>query len=339
MNDWKCLKDDIIEKKLCCFCGTCVGVCPTDTIAINNEKFAFFSDKCISCGHCVASCPGKSFDYKKYTQSIFNKQFKDISHFIGSYLAIYKGYSTDSKTREMGSSGGLATAIACYLLKQGTVDGVIGIISEEDDNTSFKPAILRTSEDLYQAMGSKYTLIPTNRIIKEILNSQGKFLYIGLPCQIQGLRKAMGENANLQKRIFMTISLFCGFNMKKEATTFLIQASKLSNIESIQYRGMKDGETGFLIKGKDSKEFFIDKHGYTLLNMFFTPERCWKCYDLTGEFSDLSLGDAWELKKGSRIIVRSKKASDIIFEMEKQGKILIEGSGEPDILQSQSHLI
>ena len=335
MNDWQSLKEDIIEKKLCCLCGTCVGVCPTNTITIHGDKFEFQSKKCVSCGSCVASCPGKCFDYIKYNKNIYKKQIGDISPVLGSYLTIYKGYSTDSKNEIL--PGGIATAIACYLLKHGVIDGVIGIIP--DDNASFKPAILRTTEEVYKAMGSKYTLIPTNEIINKILKSDGKFLYIGLPCQIQGLQKAMEINTYLREKIFMTISLFCGFNMIKEATEFLVRKSRISDIKTLQYRGVKDSETGFLITGKDNKEFFVDKHGYTLLNMFFSPERCWKCYDLTGEFSDLSLGDAWELKKGSRIIVRSLKAYNVICDMKNQGSISIEESNEQDILKTQLQLI
>ncbi|HBR02764.1 MAG TPA: hypothetical protein DD738_09140, partial [Ruminiclostridium sp.] len=224
---------------------------------------------------------------------------------------MYKGYSTDSRERELGSSGGLASAVACYLLKQGVVDGVIGIISERLNPTSFKPAILRTPEEVYSAFGSKYTLVPTNIIINEISKTTEKFLFIGLPCQIQGLQKAIEINTHLRDRIFMTISVFCGFNMERKATEFLIKKSKISDIKTLQYRSIKNAETGFLITGCKGDEFFIDKHGYTLLNMFFSPERCWKCYDLTGEFADLSLGDAWELKKGSRVIVRNEKANNI----------------------------
>lgn len=339
MGNWQNLYKDIIKRKLCCMCGTCVGICPTNTISICNEKFIFESDKCISCSRCVDSCPGKSFDYKKYNQTLFNKKTDEISPILGSYISIYKGYSTDISIRGFGSSGGMASAVACYLLKQGIVDGVIGIITEKDDNTSFKPAILRTAEEVCLAFGSKYTLVPTNKIINKILSTPGKYLYIGLPCQIQGLQKAIEHTPHLRERIFMTISIFCGFNMERKATEFLIGKSKILNIKTLQYRGIKNAETGFLITGHKGEEFFIDKHGYTLLNMFFSPERCWKCYDLTGEFADLSLGDAWELKQGSRIIIRTEKAKDIILDMQDRGLIFIEDSSEEDIFQTQSKLI
>ena len=46
-----------IDRKLCDTCGTCVGVCPSDALAIELTALALYPDRCIGCHACVAVCP------------------------------------------------------------------------------------------------------------------------------------------------------------------------------------------------------------------------------------------------------------------------------------------
>ena len=131
MGNWQNLYKDIIKRKLCCMCGTCVGICPTNTISICNEKFIFESDKCISCSRCVDSCPGKSFDYKNTIKLFSIKRQTKFHLYLGLIFQYIKDIQQTLAIRGFGSSGGMASAVACYLLKQGIVDGVIGIITEK----------------------------------------------------------------------------------------------------------------------------------------------------------------------------------------------------------------
>lgn len=330
MNGFEILKDTVIDKKLCCLCGTCIGMCPTNYIGYNNEEIIKLGEKCIDCHRCVRSCPGKEFDFQYYNNKLFSKSSKNIH---GCYYKIYKG-TTGIKNV---SSGGFATAIALYLLEKKYIDGVIGVVQS---NLDIQVKILKNKQDILSAAQSKYIYIPVNKIIKEILSNKGKYLYIGLPCQIQGIRKAEENDKRIAERIFMYISVFCGFNLSQEATKFLIKKSKIeeNKIKSIEYRANYNGTTGFLIKS-EQKDFFIDKHGYTILNMFFSKERCWKCYDYTGEFADISLGDAWEIEHGSRIITRNEKADKILHNLIQEFNYTLYDSNEDEIYKTQKKIV
>lgn len=330
MNGFEELKDTVIDKNLCCFCGTCIGVCPTDYIGYHIEKITRKGDNCINCNRCTKSCPGKEFDFQYFNKKIFSKVPDNIH---GVYTNIYKGTTSLKNV----SSGGFATTIALYLLKEKYIDGVIGVVQ---NNLDIKVKILKTEDDIKLAAQSKYVFIPVNKIIKELLQEKGKYLFIGLPCQIQGMRKAAHIDKRIDDSIFMYISIFCGFNLSIDATNFLVKRSgiKHNEIDSIEYRASNGNKTGFLIRSKD-KNFFINKHGYTILNAFFSRERCWKCYDYTGEFADISLGDAWEINNGSRIIVRSKMAEDILNQVVVKNKIKLSPSNENDIYKTQKKIV
>jgi ferredoxin len=42
---------------VCCYCGGCVGVCPTDAIRLEEIRIEVDSKKCTNCGICEKFCP------------------------------------------------------------------------------------------------------------------------------------------------------------------------------------------------------------------------------------------------------------------------------------------
>ncbi len=315
-----------------------MGVCPTGTIDFSQGKIENVGNKCVECGKCLKACPGGEFDYKHFNKEVFNTSVEDINLDFGFYKSILKVYSNNEKVRDNASSGDLAIELGLFLLEKGYVDSVIGVTCDVMTN---KVEAITTKERLLDTMQSKYLYIPVNKIIRHILENDGKYLYVGLPCQIQGLRKAMEQSPVLKNRIVLCAAIFCGFNMTEECTEFLIKKSGIdpSKIKKLEYRGNQKDKTGFKLTS-DGKSFFISKHGYTFLNTVYSKERCWKCYDLTGEFADISLGDAREMGNGwSRIIIRSSAAAEIINEMAAEKRITLSDSGEEDIYSSQKKLI
>ena len=71
------------------------------------------------------------------------------------------------------------------------------------------------------------------------------------------------------------------------------------------------------------------------------PKRCWKCFDYSGEFSDISVGDAWE-KGGqgwSRVIVRTEKGNEIFTRIKDSGTIYAELCDELGVMKTQKNII
>ena len=341
MNGWNELKSTVIDKDLCTLCGTCLGVCPVNTLTFDDKKETIINsgNQCINCSKCVQCCPGAFFNFEEMNERLFREEDSEYNSDIGSFTDIYIGHSNSEEILSACSSGGLATAIGRYALENKIVDYVIGI---SGNYPMYEVSAFNQVDELYEAMGSKYLFIPVNEIIKFILKNDGRYLYIGLPCQVQGLRKACMNHPILSARIELCVAIFCGFNMERDATEYLIGKSKINrkHIKNVEYRATYEEKTGFKVTADDGRFFFISKHGYTILNAFYTRKRCWKCYDLTGEFSDISLGDAWEKGHGwSRVIVRTKRAKQLLRDMELHGAIELEKSSVDDIYQTQAKLI
>ncbi len=50
----------VIDKEMCNGCETCVDICPTEAITIENEIAVVDEDECTDCGTCVEECPNEA---------------------------------------------------------------------------------------------------------------------------------------------------------------------------------------------------------------------------------------------------------------------------------------
>jgi len=253
---------------------------------------------------------------------------------------VNKGWALDKNIRDNGSSGGAVTAVLCGLLENESINAAILTGNIPFTCGEYEPVIAQSTDEIKSSSQSKYQIIPVNMILSSIKEYPGKFAYVGLPCQIHGLRKAMMQNSLLNEKIAYIIGIFCGFNLYRDATDFLIKKSGIARneIKSLEYRGKHLDNTGFKLESLSGQVFFVPKHDYTILNFFYCSKRCMKCYDLTAEFSDISFGDAWEENRCSRIIVRTDAGEHILKTVD--GSYLhVEKSSENDILNTQRQLV
>ena len=292
--------ESVVKDGLCTSCGTCMGVCPNDAIemVIDNSKGVYFPqlyrERCNECGICLDVCPGHAVDFKQLNLKIFGKEPEDT--LLGNYLNCYIGHAVEHNIRYNSASGGLATALLIFALEEGIINGALVSRANRDKPLEPQPFIARTREDLLSAARSKYCPLPANMALKQIIAEEGKFAVVGLPCQIQGIRKAEEINKRLKDRIALHLGLFCGAPMTFDGTYFILQKYKIlkESITRLDYRGQ--GWPGCMtIQLKDGTKRLIPLSEYIIYHDlgFFTPLRCVLCCEQINELADISLGDAW----------------------------------------------
>jgi coenzyme F420 hydrogenase subunit beta len=344
---------DVIKENLCTGCGTCIGLCPTAALTLNLDHKKgiytpkFNAAKCINCSICYNSCPGHSFDFKKFNLDLYNKDAEDA--LIGNYLNCYLGHSNDSLIHDTSSSGGLVTQLLIYYLEKGLIDGAL--VSRMNKNNPLEPEafIARTKQEIISASKSKYCPVPVNIVLKEILNSEPheKFAVVGLPCHIQGLRKAEQLNKNLSNKIPLHIGIFCGHTPTLLGTEFILNKVlnvEKDNVKNFAYRG--DGwPSGISVTLNNNTKMHLPHHFLwgNIFSQYFYPFRCTLCYDQTCEFADISFGDAWlpeimekDNKKGCSIMVaRTEFGNNLLKEMNKSEIITMHETTSNKVRQSQ----
>ncbi len=354
MNDFKYLKEEVIDPGLCTRCGSCVGVCPEKIVFINDplgdclpkiENSA--ADKCMDCdAPCVAACTGKHVDFPAMYDSVFGAQPPD--YLLGHTISHHIGYAADSEIRRRGSSGGVISGILDYLLRENKIDGVLTLIDSPDAPLQPRAVVIRSADDLPMTAQSKYCLAPVNTALDKIAGLDGKYAYVGLPCQVQSIRKLQSIDHPSVKNISLVIGSYCGsINYFSSIIDYLkkFDVHDLSLIEKIKYR---EGEwPGYmLVKLSNGREFRLEKFYANYMTMFYTVKRCQVCFDLTNEFADISAADAWAPKyeergKGfSLFISRTKAGEEMIEECLEKGELVSDETLERrEVLTMHSHTI
>ena len=317
--------DAIVKKGTCIGCGTCAGVCHAEAIDMNiNDRGFYFPKidlkKCTDCELCYNVCPQTNEDnnFDKLNEFVFGKNQHDI--LLGNYISCYTGYSTDETLRYNSSSGGTVTQLLISALEDGIIDGALVTRMKRNKPLEPEPFIARTKDEIISAMGSKYCPVPANIMLKEIINGNGKFAVVGLPCHIQGIRKAEMLNSELRDKIVLHFGLLCSAMKSFFGTEYILEQIKLEkdNVENIKYRG--DGWPGCLQITEHNKKYtlnLLDLLYYGGLYPFFVNPLCIHCSDFTAELSDISCGDAWNLanddEKGTSLLIcRTNNGRDLL---------------------------
>lgn len=291
--------ETVVRNELCTGCGTCVALCPTVAIemAKNDSKGIYvpqlYHEKCNECGICYQACPGHYVDFEQLNQAIFGREPEDI--LLGNYLNCYVGHATDYNIQYNSASGGLVTALLIFALQEGLVDGALVTGMSKKSPLEPQPFIATTREEIISASKSKYCPVPANIALNETVQSEGRFAVVGLPCHLQGIRKAEQVSKNLKERIILHLGLFCNHTPNSWGTEVLLKRLKVRNDEVIKldYRG--EGWPGAMKIHLKSEDLLLSLPDYWSFvgSDFFFPKRCLMCSDHTAELADMSFGDAW----------------------------------------------
>lgn len=246
--------------------------------------------------------------------------------FDGHVAASYVGYSGDEKLRAGGAGGGVITALLWDQLRSGKVDGCIVTRMIPGKPWRAEPFIARNLEELQSSQGSRYMIIPTNRIVSMLQDLPGRYAYAGLPCQVHGLRLMMRERGGLADKIYSMAGLFCGGSLEPYVVDEMLRTRKLKKeaLRDFQFRGGDwPGRMRAILKDGSVHNLHYSNYKDGAYNYFislYMPPRCQTCIDGSNEFADVSVSDAWTrddlgeyaFKAHSRLLVRTAKGSDIV---------------------------
>jgi len=344
---------DVRDAGLCLGCGTCEAVCSTDAIKMVkvNSNGLYLPEldksKCTLCHLCIQSCPGASVNLRELNTAVFGKQPSD--ELLGNYLECYVGHSNTHEVRYNSASGGIASHLLMYALEQGIIDGALVVRMKAEKPLEPEPFIARTTQEIISASKSKYCPVPANTALKHIIRNKGRYAVVGLPCHIHGIRKAEARIPTLRNRIVLHVCLLCSHMVNFLGTELILQNHQIprDKVSSFEYRG--HGWPGYMTAVlRDNSRLVIPLIGnwnsyWPVFSTFmFTPMRCTMCPDQSGEFADISLGDAWlpELrgdKIGESIIVtRTEIAEKLVSNMASSKKISLRRIHADKVKQSQA---
>jgi len=293
----------IIDYDLCSGCGACSIICPKEAISIYKSpclnKPAIDMKLCINCHKCINICPG----YKYYSQIFLESNSQKIN-FNKNFIKGSICYSSDIELRKQSSSGGYITSLLVELIKRKEIDGVITLKNSNENLLEYEGCLITNFSDLLNTKGSKYHPVSVCEGLKYITDIEGKFVFVGKPCDIYAAKLLGKKNSKLKGKIILFISIFCNHTPCRDQLLKLLKDIKINStdIQKIYYRG--NGWPGeFKIIGKNEQILFSDTYRNIWDNYFcdFIPTVCQLCDDPFGNESDISVGDAWGYKDESNL--------------------------------------
>jgi coenzyme F420 hydrogenase subunit beta len=341
----------VVKHHLCTGCGACVGICPRDAVemTIDERRGCYVprieAERCTRCGLCYEVCPGHGVDFQGLSAALFGDVPEDVA--AGSYLGCYLGHAIDGDIRFNSASGGLVTSLLLFALEEGLIDGALVTRMQQSNPLRPETFIARTKAQIISAAGSKYCPVPAGAALKEILESDGRYAVVGLPCHIQALRKAERCVQTLRERVRYRISIACSLDFGFAGTERFIESLGIApeEVEVLQYRG-RGWPGSMLVRAKDGTEKTVAYPEFHRRLGPYSLRRCTLCSDMLGELSDLSCGDAWipEVlrtdKAGSSFVIsRTPEAEELLENAAQRGAVELSELGLHELLASQGHAL
>lgn len=345
----------VVRDGLCTNCGTCIALCPTKSIKLSIDEYTgtyvptVDEQKCNKCGICYKVCPGHETDLTKLSSNILGEVA--YNSIIGNYLHCYVGYSNDQNIRYSSSSGGLITQILITALEDGLITGALVTRANKHNPLLFEPYLARSKEEIIDASKSKYCPVPANVALRDILEAKKgeKFAVVGLPCHIEGIRKAELINRELDKKIVLHLGLFCNHSPNFWGTRLMLRKLGVNekDVEKLDYRG--EGSPGYMkitCKNGVVKRISLQKYWNFIGSNFFYPTRCLMCSDGISELADICFGDAWlpEYSKNDKIgtsvvVTKNERSEELLAFMKSKGYIELKEITARKVIRSQYRML
>lgn len=315
----------VCESNRCTGCGVCCEACPQGAVSIEKGIRAYAAvideHKCSRCGKCGRICQ-------------INSPLEAMKPF-----ECYHGWTMDEILRKEGSSGGIASSISSAFIEKGGV-----AVSCTFTEGAFSFEVIRSKSDVQRFAGSKYVKSNAQIIYKpvlECLKQKIPVLFIGLPCQVAGLKKFI--TPALQEHLY-TVDLVChgtpspellGSFLKQYGVT-VKEAKDISFREKRYYRVCPDSR--MIVR-----QGTVDRYTLAFLFGLSYTDNCYCCqYARMERVSDLTLGDAWgskfsqeERRKGiSLLLCQTKKGKALI----RLGKLHLENAKLEDAIAHNDQL-
>ena len=254
-------------KQLCSECGLC------DTYYIHYVKEA-----CAFLNQQIAELEREAHD-----------RSRNLDNEDEWYFGVHQDMMAAKKKKPIAGAQwtGIVSTIACKMLDEGIVEGVVCVQNTKEDRFQPMPIIATTKAEILAAKVNKPTLSPNLSVLEQIEKSGLKrLLVIGVGCQIQALR-AVEKKLGLER--LYVLGTPCVDNVSRAGLQKFLDTTSRSPDTVVHYEFMQDFRVHF--KHEDGSVEKVPFFGLktNVLKDVFAPS-CMSCFDYVNSLADLVVG-------------------------------------------------
>lgn len=340
---------DVAKWRMCMGCGACKAVCPQHRIELKNIlndgiRPVVNGIECENCGKCLSVCPGVGMENDTFD----GEGIKSLKAGWGNIRALYEGHAQDEEFRYIGSSGGVANALALFCVEQLGMKRVVHTSPDSATPWLNVTSISTNRDELLKTSGSRYSPASPAEGIATIVESDGKSVFIGKPCDVAAHYKATKVLPELAEKTGCTIGIFCAGTPSTQGTLNLIQKIGIDTDSLAEFRYRGRGWPGMCAIRLKNETAFTEKMTYAESWGFvqkYRPLRCYQCPEGTSEFADIACGDPWHQKANpdepgiSLILTRTARGKEILEKAIAAGYLTCTKTDRQALVVAQKNLL
>lgn len=336
----------IVEQGLCTGCGICQSVAGPEVVRVH--KVANGYERPVVVGDLDHSTVDRIYEVCPGTriEGLPDRLVEGSTHIDpvwGPWRRIVRAWAADPVVRHEGSTGGVLTALAIYLLESGRVDLVLHARPSTTEPTFGERHMSFTRADVMAGVGARYG--PTAPLVDvgEVLEMGLPFAFIGKPCDVAALRNLGRHDPRVDQLVRYMLTPVCGGYMPPAATTAFLGRMGVdpSGVTGLRYRGRGcPGPTRIETADGSTEAHYLDFWGEDE-SMWMLPWRCKVCPDGIGEAADLAAADTWPGGSPTReesaddpgtnaVVVRTAAGLELLEAAERDGALVVERDATPE---------
>lgn len=338
----------ISEQGLCAGCGLCQSIAGPDRIRVVKTENGYerpvivgdLDDRLVD--RIFDVCPGTRVEGLPERELTSETKLDTV---WGPWQRIVRAWAGHQDTRFEGSTGGVLTALAQFLLEDKRVDFVLHVKASTTEPTFGERHLSFTSADVLEGAGSRYGPAAPLIDATEILARGQPFAFVGKPCDIAALRNLGRHDVRVNDLVRYWLTPVCGGFMPPQGMTEFLQRAGIrqDHVKRFRYRGRGCPGPTRIETDAAAKEFhYLDLWGEDE-SAWHLPFRCKICPDGIGEAADIVAADTWPggspTREGSvddlgtnAIIARTSAGVELLNAAAQAGFLTLDYDVTPDEL-------
>ncbi len=329
------LESGVIDADRCVQCGTCVAVCPSNSIGFDKDtNLPELVKMCTGCSLCWDFCPRAGLRYEALWPPSTVAEDTEDAEVVATDVrpdssdtywkitggppadglgAVVEQYAVRAAARsDEVQDGGAVTALLTALLASGEIDGALVSKPSTDPDEPWKgvATIATTAAEIAAASGSFYNqtmALAALDLSAYPLPAKPRIAVVGTPCEIQGIRamqaRRWSTGAHRVDAVVLTIALLCTKSFDYEALLLRelrdrrrVDLDRVSKVDVVRGRMIVEYRDGEVAVDEPVKRF----HGAAL-------KGCDECADFLGRSADLSVGSVGSMDGWTSVLVRTER--------------------------------